>query len=78
MTWDLALSSSCCRCIPNFLEMFHLLQIQEVLDISLTTLDILIVSIFQVGDTLSLKTGGAYYNGFIDNLTFCVKLLTIV
>ena len=75
MTWDLALSSSCCRCIPNFLEMFHLLQIQEVLDISLTTL---IVSMFQVGDTLSLKTGGAYYNGFIDNLTFCVKLLAIV
>merc|ERR1712212_1408892 len=32
----------------------------------------------QVGDTLSLKTGGAYYNGFIDNLTFCVKLLAIV
>ena len=75
MTWDPALSSSCCRCIPNFLEMFHLLQIQEVLDISLTTL---IVSMFQVGDTLSLKTGGAYYNGFIDNLTFCVKLLAIV
>ena len=75
MTWDLALSSSCCRCKPIFLEMFDLLQIQEVLDISLTTL---IVSMFQVGDTLSLKTGGAYYNGFIDNLTFCVKLLTIV
>ena len=55
--------------------MFHLLQIHEVLDIPLTTL---IVSMFQVGDTLSLKTGGAYYNGFIDNLTFCVKLLTIV
>ena len=50
-------------------------QIQKVLDISLTTL---IVSMFQVGDTLSLKTGGAYYNGFIDNLTFCVKLLAIV
>ena len=32
----------------------------------------------QLGDTLSLKTGGAYYNGFIDNLTFCVKLLAIV
>merc|ERR1712192_153540 len=32
----------------------------------------------QLGDTLSLMTGGAYYNGFIDNFTFCVKLLAIV
>jgi len=37
-----------------------------------------VILMLQVGDTLSLKTGGAYYNGFIDNLTFCVKLLAIV
>ena len=29
----------------------------------------------ELGDTLNLQTGGPYYNGFIDNLTFCVKLL---
>jgi len=34
-----------------------------------------VILMLQLGDTLSLKTGGAYYNGFIDNLTFCVKLL---
>ena len=38
----------------------------------------LIFLLLQLGDTLSLKTGGPYYNGFIDNLTFCVKLLAIV
>merc|ERR1719234_2105029 len=37
-----------------------------------------VILMLQLGDTLSLKTGGAYYNGFIDNLTFCVKLLAIV
>merc|ERR1712130_474002 len=37
-----------------------------------------VVLMLQLGDTLSLKTGGPYYNGFIDNLTFCVKLLAIV
>merc|ERR1719288_553044 len=34
-----------------------------------------VILMLQLGDTLSLKTGGPYYNGFIDNLTFCVKLL---
>ena len=43
-----------------------------------TTSQHLIFLLLQLGDTLNLQTGGAYYNGFIDNLTFCVKLLAIV
>merc|ERR1712223_1142685 len=37
-----------------------------------------VILALQLGDTLNLQTGGAYFNGYIDNLTFCVKLLTVV
>ena len=60
-----------------FLGIFDFFQLQKVLWIAFYYLppQHLIFLLLQLGDTLSLKTGGAYYNGFIDNLTFCVKLL---